>query len=160
VVEPCGGEVERLANWSPWVTLAEATATAPRLPGVYMARLGQDGPVIYVGMAGERSGRDGQRLPKGLQGRLTVYSSGKGAVSGLGEAAFDRALADATWVRRRLEELEAGHASRAKLWARKAIEWADLQMRWAVTSDKASARQLELAILAALRTSELWNRAR
>jgi hypothetical protein len=45
------------------------------VPGVYLAREGQDGPIVYVGMAGELRG-------EGIRGRLNVYSSGKGVVSG------------------------------------------------------------------------------
>ncbi|MFC8304866.1 hypothetical protein ACFUCV_14420 [Specibacter sp. NPDC057265] len=75
--------------WSLWFDFAHAMDHIPSFPGVYMLR-----PVdkpntapVYVGMAGLRKG-------KGLRGRLAVYSSGKGAVSGLGEHAFDIALAD------------------------------------------------------------------
>lgn len=48
-------------------------------PGAYMARTGETGPLVYMGMAGERRGR-------GVRGRLETYQRGKGAVSGLGEA--------------------------------------------------------------------------
>ena len=58
---------------------------------MYLAREGLDGPIVYVGMAGERRG-------KGIRGRLNVYGSGKALVSGLGEAVMDRALADVDWV--------------------------------------------------------------
>jgi hypothetical protein len=97
--------VDGLAVWSPWIPMADAVATAPLAPGVYMAREGATGPVVYVGMAGERRGR-------GLRGRLTVYRRGKGMVSGLGEAAMDRALADPAWLRVRLEEVQSGHGGR------------------------------------------------
>ena len=70
-----------LADWSSWAPLIESVADAPTAPGVYMARERHSGQVVYVGMAGERSGR-------GLRGRLRVYLSGKAAVSGLGEAAI------------------------------------------------------------------------
>lgn len=46
--------------------------------------------VVYVGMAGERSG-------KGLRGRPDIYLRGRGAVSAFGEAALDRALSDVAW---------------------------------------------------------------
>jgi hypothetical protein len=88
--------VETMADWSPWVPFDIGAITAPRLPGVYMAREGPDGPIVYVGMAGERAGSG---KPKGLWGRLGVYGSGKGMVSELGEAASDRALADPDWRR-------------------------------------------------------------
>jgi hypothetical protein len=60
-------------------------------PGVYMARE-PGGSIVYVGRAAERAGGG---KPKGLRGRLSVYVSGKGLASGLGEAVLDRALADA-----------------------------------------------------------------
>lgn len=71
--------VDDLAMWSPWVALSEAATAAPQLPGLYMAREGDIGPVVYVGMAGKRRGQ-------GIRGLLHVYSRGKGLVSGLGEA--------------------------------------------------------------------------
>lgn len=110
--------IEEMADWSPWVPFEQALPAAPLLPGVYMARVGADGPVVYVGMAGERAG--GGR-PKGLRGRLSVYASGKGVVSGLGEAAMDRALADLGWLRERLAEIERGEAKRAKEWGQAAM---------------------------------------
>jgi hypothetical protein len=149
--------VEQMADWSPWVPFEEALATAPLIPGVYMAREGTDGPVVYVGMAGERAG--GGR-PKGLRGRLSVYVSGKGVVSGLGEAAMDRALADADWIRERLAEVERGEPKRAKEWGQAAMARAKLQVRWATTADKASADALEQVVLGALRDTGLWNRGR
>jgi hypothetical protein len=65
-----------LATWSPWRPFEEAAIAAPRLPGVYLARQGLEGSLVYVGMASERRGQ-------GLRGRLTVYRRGKAAVSGL-----------------------------------------------------------------------------
>jgi len=61
--------------WSGWVPFAEAIIAAPRLPGVYRAREGSVGEVIYIGMAGERTGGG---KPQGIRGRLRVYASGKG----------------------------------------------------------------------------------
>jgi len=118
-----------------------------------MARQGADGPLVYVGMAGERRGQ-------GIRGRLTVYRRGKGAVSGLGEAVLDRALADVEFVQRRLDELLTGDPKRAALWAREAFSWADLHVRWAVTDDRPAAAALERTVLDASRTLPLWNRAR
>ena len=92
---------EEIARWSPWVSFVDAVAHAPLSPDVYVARVDATGPVLYVGMAGARHGR-------GLRGRLRVYASGKAAVSGLGEAALNRALADPAWLQDRLAELEAG----------------------------------------------------
>jgi hypothetical protein len=92
-------------SWSAWVSLSNAEV--PRQPGVYLARQGAAGPVVYVGMAGERSGQ-------GLRGRLRRYTSGKALASGLGEAVFDRALADANWLRERLAEVETSRPTGAR----------------------------------------------
>jgi hypothetical protein len=45
-----------LAAWSPWLPFAQAAADSPRVPGVYLARRGKLGELVYVGMAGERRG--------------------------------------------------------------------------------------------------------
>lgn len=145
--------VERLAAWSAWVPLSEAVAAAPLLPGVYMAREGVGSAVVYVGMAGERRGR-------GIRGRLTVYSRGKAVVSGLGEAAMDRALADPEWLRARLADVEAGQPERAAAWGRLALKRANLHLRWATVPDRAGALALESAVLAELSSAVLWNRRR
>ncbi|MBB1152504.1 hypothetical protein [Amycolatopsis dendrobii] len=143
-----------LADWSPWVPFAAARETAPRLPGVYLAREGADGELVYVGMAGERSGA-------GIRGRLTRYASGKAIASGLGEAAFDRALADPAWLRMRLAEAEAGRPKRAAQWGKLALEHADLHLCWSVTADELAARALEQTIIGTLQAhSGLWNRRR
>lgn len=148
--EGMDAELSLLANWSPWFRFADAVAQAPLSPGVYMVRSGSDGPLVYVGMAGERRGR-------GLRGRLAVYASGKGAVSGLGEAVFNQALMTPTWVCERLAELEAGNPSTAKGWARAALDAADLYVRWACTSDRAAANVLERNVLERLSAVPLWN---
>jgi hypothetical protein len=98
--------IGELAVWSPWLPFADACHLSPRVPGVYLAREGEQGPSIYVGMAGERHGR-------GQQGRLAVYASGKALASGLGEAVFDRALADTSWLKQRLDEVQSGQPRRA-----------------------------------------------
>lgn len=145
-------QLDSLASWSDWVPLNVAVTVAPQDPGVYLARQGP-GPVIYVGMAGERRGQ-------GVRGRLKIYTSGKGLASGLGEAVFDRALADPTWLQARLAEVDAGEPRRAKEWGRAAIEWADVQVCWTTTPDRASAVALELTVLRTLRGDPLWNRHR
>jgi hypothetical protein len=109
--------------------------------------------VVYVGMAAERRGQ-------GIRGRLTVYRRGRAAVSGLGEAAMDRALADPDWVRARLEQVEAGARWRTRDWATAALERAELDLRWATTATGDAARRLERTVLAALADLDLWNRAR
>jgi hypothetical protein len=119
---------------------------------VYLAREGSDGPIVYVGMAGERRGQ-------GIRGRLNVYSRGKALVSGLGEAVMDRALADTGWLRERLAEVEQGRPMRATAWGQAAIARANLHVCWAVTVDRRSASELEQAVLFALESGELWNRA-
>jgi hypothetical protein len=148
-----GDPIRALADWSPWLPFVEAVASAPRLPGVYMARQGADGGLVYVGMAGERRGQ-------GIRGRLTVYRRGKGAVSGLGEAVLDRALADADFIQGQLNALLVGEPKRAAVWAQDAFTWADLHVRWAVTHDRSAAAVLERAVLDATQEMPLWNRAR
>lgn len=106
-----------------------------------------------MGMAGERRGQ-------GIRGRLTVYRRGKAAVSGLGEAVLDRALADQAFVQEHLDQLIAGQPKRAAGWAQDAVRWADLHIRWAVTTDRVAALALERAVLDASGASQLWNRAR
>lgn len=145
--------VDELAAWSAWVPFERAVIEAPTSPGVYLAREGANGAIVYVGMAGERRG-------SGIRGRLTAYASGRGLVSGLGEAVLDRALADPDWVRDRLDEVQQGRPARAKVWARMAIDRASLHMRWAEALDPHAARDLELAVLGALTGVPLWNRLR
>ncbi|HET8962229.1 hypothetical protein [Nocardioides sp.] len=118
---------------------------------MYMAR--DDTQVVYVGMAAERRGQ-------GIRGRLTVYNRGRAAVSGLGEAAMDRALADPGWLRARLTQVETGTVWRTRDWAKAALDRAQLQVRWATTEKGPQARLLERAVLDALASVELWNRAR
>jgi hypothetical protein len=143
--------------WSDWLPFAEVLDSAPRLPGVYRARRGANGPIVYIGMAGERNGSNGR--PQGLRGRLAVYTSGKGIAGGLGEAAFDRALTDPNWLALRLAEVADGRSRRAKSWGVQALVWADLHVSWIVTPDKATALRLEGDIIAASDHSTLWNRA-
>jgi len=150
---PADNAIASLAPWSPWLPFDDAVLSAPRLPGVYLAREGERGDLVYVGMAGERRGQ-------GLRGRLTVYRRGKAAVSGLGEAVLDRALADPAFVQEHLDELLAGQPKRAAAWAQDALQRADLHIRWAVTADRPTAVALERAVLDALSSSPLWNRAR
>lgn len=140
-----------LADWSPWYAFDNAVILVPRLPGVYMAR--DSAQTVYVGMAAERRGQ-------GLRGRLAVYSRGRAAVSGLGEAAMDRALADPAWIRSRLVEVEHGVTRRTRAWAIAALERAQLRVRWATTDTGTAARQLERAVLDSLANVDLWNRAR
>jgi len=143
-----------LADWSPWVPFTAARETAPRLPGVYLAREGPASNVVYVGMAGERSGT-------GIRGRLARYASGKAIASGLGEAAFDRDLADPGWLRARLTEAEAGQPKRATQWGKLSFERADLLICWSVCVDEFAADLLERAIIDALQADDvLWNRRR
>ncbi len=142
-------------EWSAWIPFAEALSLTPRVPGVYMAREGEAGEIVYIGMAGERSGGG---KPQGIRGRLAIYASGKGLASGLGEAVFDRALADPDWVRARLVELETTGPRRAKHWGIEAFARADLHIRWTTTADKASAAALEDSLVLAA-GGTLWNKA-
>ena len=51
--------------------------------GVYLAREGEQGPLVYLGMAGSGGA--------GLHGRPTIYNRGKALASGLGGAVLDPA---------------------------------------------------------------------
>lgn len=99
--------VDALGRWSRWIPIEKARELAPRQPGVYLARTGRHGPVIYVGMAGERSGR-GTTKPQGINGRLSAYLTGQGLGGGLLGRSFDRALRDPVWLRERVADLEGG----------------------------------------------------
>lgn len=138
-------------QWSAWTPLAVAATTATTSPGVYAART--DGDLVYIGRAGERRGQ-------GVRGRLRVYARGAGAVSGLGEAALDRALADGAWLNSRLQEVEVGEPQRAKWWAAKALKRVSIELCWTQTSGTAEAIELERRILEGLEDAELWNRQR
>jgi len=144
-----------MADWSPWASLAQAALDAPARPGVYLARRGASGELLYVGHAGERA-----RSQPGLRGRLGVYARGKGAVSGLGEAALDRALADPAFIRQRLHLLEIGHVERTKDWARAALAWANVHVCWTEKPTKADAASFEDELLLRLDAHALWNRKR
>lgn len=113
--------------------------------------------MIYVGMAGERSGR-GSSAPQGIRGRLSAYLRGSGVVSGLGEAAMDRALADPAWLKERSAEAVVGSPRRAKEWGTQALVRADVHVRWLTAADRGAARALELECQRLLAGTALWNR--
>lgn len=138
-------------DWSEWMPLAKAALQATKSPGVYVARSG--GQIVYVGMAGERRGQ-------GVRGRLKVYARGRGAVSGLGEAALDRALADEEWVEQRLLDLRQHGPRRSKLWAADALERIPIDVCWTAASSASQAEAWERAALEELADLDLWNRAR
>lgn len=135
-----------LADWTTWRPLAEAARAAPALPGVYLARSGPSGPLLYVGLAGES-----QSSEPGLRGSLTIHARGTGAVSGLREAALDRALADAEFVRRRLSEVENGVPTRTRNWAKAAIKWMNIHVCWSSRPDAQSAIDFEDELITRLR---------
>ncbi len=147
-------EVRALADWSPWLSFETARVAAPREPGVYLLREPVTGVIRHVGMAGERAG--GGR-PQGLRGRLAAYWTGKGAVSGFGEAALDRALADPDWIARQLDDLRRRGPQRAKDWARDAVLRLGLEVSWTVCADRGDALFLEDQVASRLRTHGLWN---
>ncbi|QWZ07804.1 hypothetical protein KRR39_20825 [Nocardioides panacis] len=138
-------------EWSTWQDLDSAAREATKHPGVYLARSGRD--IVYVGMAGERRGM-------GVRGRLQTYARGRGAVSGLGEAALDRAFADPAWLASRLASLHAEGPARSKEWARDAIRHVNLQVCWTAAPDAETAKAWEHSILLELEDVALWNRAR
>lgn len=141
-----------MAAWSDWVPLTAADVRqAPTSPGVYVARVRQSRGVVYVGMAGVRSGT-------GLRGRLGVYARGRAPHSGLGAACMDLALADSTWVRARAGAVDSGANWSINDWARAAVERADLEICWATATSADTARSLERAVLDKLASTGLWNR--
>src|SRR5262249_21706820 len=107
--------------------------------------------------AGERAG-NGNHRPQGLYGRLSVYRTGKGAVSGFGEAALDRALADPDWVAGQLHRLQTEGPRRAKAWAADAIARITPEVSWPTCHEKADATFLEGQVLLLLRPYGLWDR--
>jgi len=144
--------VANLTSWSTWQPFTpEVVRQAPTEPGVYL--FAQDGALVYVGRAGERRG-------KGLRGRLTIYVSGRAPHSGLGNLALERALQDASWLRERLQEVEAGTTLTVQQWSRLAVERAALRVCWSTTADVEESKKLERAVLDALREEDLWNRLR
>ncbi|WP_341229185.1 hypothetical protein [Nocardioides salarius] len=151
VAGPAGDLVLADATWSAWTTLAEAVRIATTSPGVYVAKVADQ--IVYVGMAGERRGQ-------GVRGRLTIYARGRGAVSGLGEAVLDRALADADWVVAQLEDLRRNGPTRAKAWAARAFDRQALDIAWTATATAKDALDLERQALLELADADLWNRAR
>lgn len=143
------GEGHRI--WSQWVPFAQALTHAPPNPGVYMLRSASsdNADPVYIGMAGERQG-------KGLRGRLSVYATGKGATSGLGEHALNRALADTSWLRELLLDAEQGMPKSAKELAKAAIARANLEIRWQTLPTGDEARSIERELIRRHRES-LWN---
>jgi hypothetical protein len=129
----------------------ETVRTAPTTPGVYLLR--QADTLVYVGRAGERSG-------KGLRGRLTIYVSGRAPHSGLGNLALEHALQDAAWLRARLAEVEAGIRLTVQQWSVLAVHRAQLDVCWASVTDAQQSAELERAALHALDDEPLWNRRR
>lgn len=144
--------VARLAAWSDWMPFTVDTVRrSPTTPGVYLFRQGTG--LVYVGRAGERSG-------KGLRGRLTIYVSGRAPHSGLGNLALERALQDPAWLRARLADVEAGTRLTVRDWSVLAVRRAELDVCWAPVAGAQQAVELERAALDALRTEPLWNRLR
>lgn len=138
-------------EWSPWHPIAHAAKEATTSPGIYAAR--SDDQLVYIGMAGERRGL-------GVRGRLQIYVRGRGAVSGLGEAALDRALGDPAWLAQRLTTLLADGPSRSKDWAVAALHRAQVELSWVAAPDGPTAREWETQVLQELEDVALWNRAR
>lgn len=128
----------------------DAVRVAPREPGVYVARERSTGQIVYIGMAGQRRGQ-------GIQGRLRIYLTGKAAVSGLGEAVLDRALADPAWLERMIQRTRTEGPLRAKQRAQAALARADLELTWTITPDRPSVMLTEQRLIAAAK-HRLWNR--
>lgn len=146
--------VEEMGPWSPWRPWFEGIADAPTSPGVYLFRLSRSRQIVYVGMAGPRSAPH-----PGVRGRLMIYKRGRGATSGFGQAALDRALQDDDFVESRLAELRNGNPRRAHEWAQDAIDWADVEVCWTTCATKAEALELERRVERVLLHAGLWNRS-
>ena len=143
-------ELDPELQWAPWLSFEEAVRIAPRSPGVYVARERATQKIVYIGMAGERRGL-------GIQGRLRIYLIGKAAVSGLGETALDRALADPAWLDHMIQRTRTEGPLRAKEWAAAALTRADLELTWTITPDRASAMITEQQLITTAK-HQLWNR--
>lgn len=89
-----------------------------------------------------------------------MYARGRGAVSGLWEAALDRALADSLFVRQRAVSAREWQAERAKDWARAALAWANVRACCTERSTKADAIVLEDELVALLEAHDLGTRKR
>ncbi len=138
-------------QWSQWMTLAAAAAAAPRLPGVYEARIAGLDDVIYVGMAGERS-RNGKATPKGLHARIKGYDSGRVLTNGLGRAVVSRALRDSDF-RQQIADTDIVDVFH---FGKLAYAYVNVEIRWLVTADKEAANVLENQLLS--EHPNLWNR--
>ena len=79
-------------------------------------------------------------------------------MSGFGEAALDRALADPGWVEGQLARPGADGPRRARRWAADAIAWLAPEVSWAACQERADARHLESEVELLLRPYGLWNR--
>ena len=87
-----------------------------------------------------------------------VYRTGHGAVSGFGEAALDRALADPAWIERQQARLGADGPRRARQWAADGIARLAPEVSWATCYERADARHLASEVELLLRPYGLWNR--
>ena len=147
--------VADLAEWSEWLPLATALEVAPREPGVYLFREPDSQLITYVGMAGERAGSG---RAQGLHGRLSVYRTGHGPVSGFAEAALDRALADPAWVEEQVRRLRPEGPRRARRWAADAVEHLAPEVSWARCHERPDALLLESQVDLLLRPHGVSNR--
>lgn len=93
----------------------------------------------------------------GLARTNSVYWSGKGAASGSGEAALDRALADPDWVKQQLKRLRTPGPSRRRSEFATPCSRLNLEASWAVCADKTDALYLESRAEVLLRPNGLWN---
>jgi hypothetical protein len=85
------------------------------------------------------------------------WRSSTSAISGLGDAALDRALAEQSWLQDMVERTRVDGPLRATEWAKAALARADLELRWTITSDRSSAVIAERRLIAEAE-HRLWNR--
>lgn len=144
-----------LADWSAWTPLADAIRDAPSEVGVYLVR--DDDAVVYVGVA-SRDDRAGSAGDRGLKARFAMYLAGRLPTSRVGDVLLTRALSDRQWLSARLEAVEAGFPQSARQWAQDAVVTAEVQVAWAVTADKQSAKNLRDAVVVAEPDGLAWQR--
>ena len=138
-----------LADWTPWMILDEAVEDAPKLPGVFLARRGKDGPIIHL--------EDIVDETKGLRARFSNYAGRKGMTYGLGLLVINDALNDPAFLRKQLGKVEAGGYRRLHDWSRAAFDHQRIMVCWATTRSGAAAEELAVRCREVLPDHDLWH---
>lgn len=114
-------------------------------------------------LEGSRGGRVSVHSRDELANRATPLSGTQlrsRPVSGFGEAALDRALADPDWLAGRLDDLNINGPRRTKDWAIAALARVPFDVCWSAAESAGHARDCEAGVLEELEDLDLWNRAR